>query len=718
MLSWFLAVAAATAPTAACPSGDAPADASDLAVDDVRFDVSVGDDDVAHVRAHLRLKNTSAGPGMANVLVAVEEPRAPVVATAGRIRGHAASVLVDDVDAAESDFEAFADALQYGVEPALARGGRERAALLVEHAPGGFSVRVAAACSARVIDVDIDAVVAADHHDGVARLTLPLLAPRTQVTVTSARPAWIGGHRGKSRSFAVDDDAADGIDDHASVDIDVDGRDVFGPQATSAITTLRRAPLPPQEGDPPLTPEEQRAARAPFTLAHTAVSLPAPLSATPPELRVVFVVDASVSAADGGLDRALSLAGDLVRALPNDAGYALIAAARTPRLVVPPWQPAGRWRAPHIDVENGSELPAAVALAHKMARDALPGSGRVIVLSDLQLATAHLERHTFARSLQGGPLAHVLALAADVGEGGHQGPLSWTRVFGDDGDSYLHSDAAAAAESTGGVMLDVDDGDDDRAALALSLVRPTSFDRPTLVFGDAADQSTRTVWHAGDDAIGDEWPAFVREGEGIAASMVVDGAAAGHVEGYVWGHKVVLPLVSSPDRAARAALLGRAINTDLNVDDDLARAVAVADGFVSRATSLLHVPAFRPAATEARGGVAFACGCGGTCGGSCTGGSSCGLRTSKAELLAEPAILQALGARIAERCGVDVDANIEVSDLEILHVSVRQGGACAREALWAARLDQLTPGDGSFEAHRLRTVTGAHPPVDAEAAQP
>jgi hypothetical protein len=736
MLSWFLVVAAAaTAPAAAACNGDAPGPMTDLVEDGVDFDVTVDADDSARVRVHLRLRNTGAGPGLARVWLSVAGPLPPLVAHSARIRGQPATTLVDDVFAAESDFMAFANALEHGVAPEDARAGRERVALLVEHTDGGFNVRVASACSARVIDVDIDAVVAATHSHGMTRFTLPLSEHRTQIKVASARPTFIGGQRKLSRVYVRDDDDSDGIDDDTLVDIEVDGADVFGPQLASSLTTTARRPLPqPPEpaqgvGEPvgadvppsttraPAHPSDADAdadARAPFTVAHAALHLPAPLSATPPELRVVFVVDASVSAADGGLDRGLALARDIVHALPNDAGYAVVAAGRTPRLVVPPWQPAGRWRMPTLDVENGSELPAAVALAHKMARDALPGSGRVIVLSDLQLAFDHEHSHALARQVRGGPLVHVLALSADVGEqpNGDHGPLSWSRVYGDDGDAYAASDVAAAAEDSGGMLLDVDDGEDDRAALALSLVRPTSFDRPTLVFGDASDQSLNVVWHADEETLWGQWPAVLHEGEGVAASMFIDGPATGHVEGFVWGQKVVLPLARAADATTRVALLGRALNTDLSLDDDVVRAVAVADRFVSPATSLLFVPAFRPAATDEVGSASFYCGCGGSCGGSCSGGTSCGIRNGKATVLAEPAILQALGARIAERCGVDVDADIEVSDLEILQVSVRRGGACVREALWATRLDKLTPGDGSFEAHRGRTVIGTPPSPD------
>jgi hypothetical protein len=80
--------------------------------------------------------------------------------------------------------------------------------------------------------------------------------------------------------------------------------------------------------------------------------------------------------------------------------------------------------------------------------------------------------------------------------------------------------------------------------------------------------------------------------------------------------------------------------------------------------------------------------------------------------------LDALAQAIADHCRSDVDVSLEIGDLEILEVtakhSARHRARCIAEGFWHARLDRLTPGDGSFEKHGHRTAMATWTPPKPE----
>jgi hypothetical protein len=87
----------------------------------------------------------------------------------------------------------------------------------------------------------------------------------------------------------------------------------------------------------------------------------------------------------------------------------------------------------------------------------------------------------------------------------------------------------------------------------------------------------------------------------------------------------------------------------------------------------------------------------------------CGWGTGKT--LKAQEILDELARGIARVCRADVNADIEVADLEILDVRARgPGRVCVAARLWRARLDALTPGDGSFESRGTFTIAAPYEP--------
>ncbi len=463
------------------------------------------------------------------------------------------------------------------------------------------------------------------------------------------------------------------------------------------------------------------------------------------ELRVVFVVDASVSAGEVGVARALQLVQAVLDELPPDAGWALVTATRRATLVVPPWRPTDMRHLPAIPVENGSDLVAAVDVARRLAADALPGRGRVIVLSDLQqrraddgrLASAIGAVDRTGAASGDKPLVHVVSLPPDMSDGEGADFVRRQTLAPDahKGDALVDS-----VERTGGIVVVVDtDGAGDVRTLARHLVRPARVDWPALVVdgrvvpGGAAaavaagsDEAPAFAVDAASwrstaqrprprdddlaaDAAGVDAPDFVVEGGGLRASWHLRGAPRRvALRGWLWGTPVEWPLHG--EGGWRVLSLSRAVH-DLDdvLDDEVVRAAATRGGFVARTSSLLAVPTWRPPVPDGMGGGwSSTCTCHAPSRG--VGFASRGSATGTGpRTLVEQQVLERLARGVAARCAAAVDADVEVGDLEVLDVTGRAGGRCAREGLWGLRLDRARTGDASFQAQRVLTVRVAGP---------
>jgi hypothetical protein len=298
---------------------------------------------------------------------------------------------------------------------------------------------------------------------------------------------------------------------------------------------------------------------------------------------------------------------------------------------------------------------------------------------------------------------------------------------------------ATAVTSTRGIHVALGpadrDHDDD---LALHLLRPTRLDDLHLFVdgrdvsallagdrgGDPIDGATLLVrpFIADADAVNmqDELPVFLVEGDGLRlAARLPAGTRRAELRALAWADEIRLPLTPLPTKVASAAI---ATTTNLDLRDlfagatDALEVVARRVGYVSAVTSLVLVPTFRPARPEGlgmRGSGSCGCGCGGGIGG--VGRAiACGWGTGKTLKARE--ILDQLARDIARVCRADVDATLEVADLEILDVHGRGAGRrCVAARLWRTRLDALTPGDGSFEARDTFTLHAPWTPDDVAA---
>jgi hypothetical protein len=626
-----------------CPLRDAPAsygehgDIAELATlrdVDASMVFHVDELGVGRARTRLRWANDSHGPAAAGHTFSADDAR-PVVVTRARLGARAvdaAWVAYDDADVKWFEFE---QALRLGVDDDLAHTARyiePRVGLRVSvdrldtRAP---RIEVAGACSARAPEAEVEFLVDGEAIEGAWRFTLPAPFAHTRLRVDAgARQVHIDGRRTRddTRRFAstrIDDDSPEPIvviverSEHGAGG--EGGEGVFARGHTAAFTSSTAQT---------------------FTLAHLAVDVPDALEPIPPALRIVFVVDTSVSMGEAGLARALELLREILDAAPDDLGWALIGSARRPELLVPPWRGKHARFLPAPPLQNGSNLVDAVQLAARIAADAQPGSGRVIVLSDLHQAAHDEPRLPVAIAARGrdvrragagsAPLVHLVQLAG-ARESDDAARLDYERV---DDESALTD----AVHKTGGVMLEtwpVDTFDAQSAPpLARHLITPLSIDEPRILL-DGVDVQMRARHISTSDAPTrdlDELPLRLPVGRGLRTAWLLDGQAT-HIAlvGRIWGRKLTLPLRSN--RRARHLAHGQAVNANFGdeLNDEEVHAITQATPFVSRMTSLLDVPAWRPAAGDVLRVYSVGVGCTGSsvssCGGVRFGQGRPGLRT-------------------------------------------------------------------------------------------
>jgi hypothetical protein len=742
----LLAAAAWTSEALAghCPRGDAPGPVGELVIEQIQTHVEVVSA-AAGLWTEVTLRNPSDGPARAAFTLATrlgDERPPPFVVQRAHIAGNDRAAL-DARDDARERFDTFVDALENGVDTADARDGGRAALLVSEADDGDVLVEVAAACSTRVLTVVVGGVLLGEPVDGGQRFVVPVVDGRdVLVATTRAGRLWVDGRRpgpgGRvvravahaGSAEARPDDAFDGVQTLPFV-IQVAAADEDDMLRADGLLLDVPPALAPKasSGDDVAHEVASIAGEHGLSLLGASLMVPRPMSAMPAAPRLVFVVDASVSAGADGVARALRLVHAVLDAAPPDAAWALITMQREPQLVVSPWQPRDRRYIPRVDVGNGSDVTAALALARRIGRDAEPGASRVIVLSDLQQKTGADD--VLARALVTDvdaqtPVVHLVELPDDVGRAE---ALSAERVL--PGEGHLAT-AVGVARGIHVVLSSTAQERDEDDAIALHLLRPTRLDDLRLFIdgrevganqpdnsagagdgdgdgdGDNGVATRLIVRTFGEDAHartsgGTRLPDFVVEGDGLRlAARLPRGARRAELRGLAWAEEVRIPVTALPSSVAAAAA-GTVTNLDLRDAflgaRDVLAVIARQLGYVSAVTSLASVPTFRPARPE--GGLGLSrrssgCSCG--CGGACVGMSrSCGWGTGKITKARE--VLDQLARDIAALCRAEVDADIEVADLEILDVRARgPGRVCVAARLWRARLDVLSPGDDSFEA--------------------
>jgi hypothetical protein len=414
----------------------------------------------------------------------------------------------------------------------------------------------------------------------------------------------------------------------------------------------------------------------------------------------------------------------ILDAAPPDARYAVITSARKSRVLVPPWHhrhggddddaALARARA-SVQIENGSNLTAALARAQGIAADvdtssdrgADPELARIVVLSDMQLAFAITEP-VLTRSFtpaDGGiaPLTHVVMIpeSADA-----ELPLTWGR-------SYVDLDPRAAGpESTGGIWVDASGGDDVEPLLAPHLIRPTRIDRPRVTLGghDMLDgaivSDIKLSPRDPEDRVQSTGiPTVLFGGSGLRIEAEVPYGAVKELrfQGLLWAQ----PIVQRVKRDTSLAGLAAVDDVSRTLDDAIVRSIAHENSVVSRVTSLLSLPTWRPLVDVDVYSNLSGCGCG--CG--CSGCSCCGIghgTVHPAPLLHEHEMLERLLADDAKACGAKhAEIDVEVGDGEILEVTASKATRCVTERFWSHRLDVLAQQANeprAFRSHQTFSV--------------
>jgi hypothetical protein len=643
-----------------------------------------------------------------------------------------------DAADAEERFDAFAETLHRGSWPEDEPEGplrpgdkkpwelRPEPALLVSRESDGVSVRVAAPASVSRVKVRLILKVASEPVGGAWAFDLPRLEGElpARVRVVGApgfrwASQWGDGRPG-SRVLLDEPKRLLLYSDEGPL---LRGR--FG------HWQLPEVKAPTGEEDP-----ESEA-----IVARAELDLPAQLTENPDPVAFVFVVDHSVSAGPDALAGAAALMARVLERAPPESRYALVSFARLPKVLVPAWTDAAS-REPleaygdHMKRANGSSVLAALELAQGMAADTPPElTPRIVLISDAAYADAVTDPLLTAR-LAAGPLTHVVATRGSAGLG------AWSRTFPED------DILAAGPEATGGVWVDADVGAVGDG-LPLYLVRPTRLDRPAvLAFGGRDDGSRGGValGRESDDVLQvlsfgsaiagaaprdleeGYMPAWLAEGEGVRLDALLhgwatDGGPADAVAtGYLWAERVEIPL--HDDERTRG--LGTALAATNELSDELSdaalRVVAERAHAVSRVTSLLQLPDWRPPPAQMGGLGLCGCGCCGGCGGSSYSTSCKAGLGVRHDWQTEVRLLEEVLRRSRERCGAlptggprADDARewlaVELGDHEIL--DVERAGArdsevtdCYREVLWALRLDEEPSlAAGRWVPHRTLQVT-------------
>lgn len=398
------------------------------------------------------------------------------------------------------------------------------------------------------------------------------------------------------------------------------------------------------------------------------LNLAAKLSAVPPDLATVILVDASRSARPDQLAAQRATVAAYLRAAPNGR-VQVIAYARHARALLPAWTTASR-AAPQLaralqalQPANGSNVSVALREAGTWLAQT-SGTRRILLLSDEHLSTR--EEHAVADALPPDTLVHVVAL----------GGASFVR----DDDAAL---AHLAARTRGLSVRGGESGIVEDRPIALDatlLARPVTFDRLRLRTPGWDALATTSSW---------EDPACEADQtleEGTQCTWWGRSATVGApvvVEGYLWGERVERVVRADLDRSldvVRALSVMQVLDSELQALAD--RAARAVNSVWSLYATWGGDGGYRD--SESGGGVAFAGYCG--CDASDLVGHGFSSGTINHIDLA-PAL-----ERIVRSCAITdtLVVGVETTLEEIVDVEITGGSTslrtCVEDALWQAPL--------------------------------
>lgn len=413
----------------------------------------------------------------------------------------------------------------------------------------------------------------------------------------------------------------------------------------------------------------------------------------PERAKVVFVVDASISEGEEGIERQLELVPAYLHWVP-DAQVEVVLFRRFAQRLFGEWVPAPEFsrRLAAVPRErlapgDGSNLDLGAALAAEVLAG-VAGPARIILLSDCELKHA-LNPEVLIRSLRSVPRETVVHLVLrSSGSAGSE--LSETRL--------TEEDLTPVPEAYGGAFFSMDGEATDPEASArtmLSLVRPTRLD-------------SLWVQAAGMEEDRIEVPSTLEEGESIHLTALAPRPPDRVVlRGKLWGEKVERTLYLDQHVRQRLPSLSIGlpeISGELSEEEE--RNAANEARVVSSVTSFLSAPvAAAPSWAGYDGSISLSALCTGGCGGWGAGGS--GIWRGKGEVADRASALRGLLLLLASACAqgqgrssLSATVRVELFDGEILEVETVSAqsaelASCVTEATWELRLG---PG---FGEHRV-----------------
>jgi len=401
----------------------------------------------------------------------------------------------------------------------------------------------------------------------------------------------------------------------------------------------------------------------------------------PKELSVVFVVDASHSVVDGGIEAQLGLARSFLRHVPDAHFEVVVFRRRAARLAgrfakaedIAPVL-AGAQQAGALSPGNGSALDAGIELAVKALRRR-PSPRMMVLTTDALLRPAWDNSAAYA-ALAKVPADTVVHLVIPTLGGGQP------RDRRDD----AHPLAPIAAKQ-GGVLLHISDLPGEREkdvdAITLGLVRPIRID------------------HFGVQGVAfDGLPEVLEEGDGIREMVLLAEQAPVEVTltGKIWARPFRRPVRATLpfSRATAAFVFSHDLHHELSEEEQLR--VARIGRAVSPVTSYLAIePGVRPSRIGFARGVGY-----GSLGGSHRGRAAYmrvgSVKPDLKQLLA--AGVQACLAQHRPAPGWQVRITVETTYDEVVDVTSGDKPSplrdCFSEAAWALRLPALTAQRDSY----------------------
>lgn len=404
------------------------------------------------------------------------------------------------------------------------------------------------------------------------------------------------------------------------------------------------------------------------------------LSAVPPDLHTVLVVDTSRSVTDHERDVARAVVKSYLDQAPRSS-VQVVTYARTATALLPEWSRAGAnaraidQQLANVTPRNGSELPAALREASTWLAK-VNGTRRVVIISDARVADriAAISTTALAHDLPARTLVHVVAL---------DGNEELTRD-----DNARWADLAAATE---GIATSVGSSDVD----ATALVRPISLDHLEI------EGRGLTALAKGGNPCG----ASLLQGTSCSWWATGPGSDAVTVRGLLWNHRWSkrVPLGSRRD-----VHIARQLSFILDDADPLAiealRAARAVNGEWSLTAQWGGSGGYNDVGPEGGAGWGATCDCGpiGTIG----HGSGTGTAPLSPTWLRDQ-LASAVGA--CTRTGVTISLTVELTREEIVDVTAKVSGAgadlqriesCATEAVWNAN---VTP--PRLDEHQTQQVT-------------